>query len=385
MKHNISGFENFVNIDEYILEFLENMTYNRTNVCIQGGYMRILHCADIHLDSALSTSLTADQAVRRRNEILMTFVQMIKYAQKQHVNIVIIAGDMFDTDIILPKTKHIVLDCIRKCPDIQFLYLTGNHDTQSLQADAGGNGWPPNFKIMTKTALYYEKAGVCIYSLKDTGELERIRPDRRTINIVVYHGMVNRPSDFAGYNIDYLALGHIHSYSAARIDERGVCCYCGCLEPRGYDECGSKGFVILDINGSSISHRFVPFASRHAVSLKINIEGCYTTPDVIACIESVCSQNNVTSKDMVKAELNGDVTDDYEIDISYILQHFANQFFSFRIEDNTRVRKKETDMDRLGMFEKQFVQLILNSDEETSDKEKIIKYGIKALRGDTII
>ena len=53
-------------------------------------------------------------------------------------------------------------------------------------------------------------------------------------------------SVFKDLNIDYLALGHIHSYKCHKLDKRGVYCYSGCLEGRGFDECGDKGFVLLE-------------------------------------------------------------------------------------------------------------------------------------------
>ena len=54
-------------------------------------------------------------------------------------------------------------------------------------------------------------------------------------------------------NIDYLALGHIHTYKQSKLDNRGTYCYSGCLEGRGFDECGEKGFVLLNIEDVTIS------------------------------------------------------------------------------------------------------------------------------------
>ena len=51
-----------------------------------------------------------------------------------------------------------------------------------------------------------------------------------------------------GKNIDYLALGHYHSYSGAVIDERGSAVYSGTPEGRGFDEAGDKGFIMLNVS-----------------------------------------------------------------------------------------------------------------------------------------
>ena len=52
--------------------------------------MRIIHCADIHLDSALSAHLGRERARGRRNEILNTFRKIFGYAAENDVQAVII-------------------------------------------------------------------------------------------------------------------------------------------------------------------------------------------------------------------------------------------------------------------------------------------------------
>ena len=72
--------------------------------------------------------------------------------------------------------------------------------------------------------------------------------DADQCNIVVLHGQESEYSArdkaeiihltaLKNKGIDYLALGHIHSYKQERLDARGVYCYPGCLEGRGFDEC----------------------------------------------------------------------------------------------------------------------------------------------------
>ena len=61
--------------------------------------MKIIHCADLHLDSKMETHLSKEKARERKNEILITFQNMVEYAAKNKVKIIIIAGDMFDKKI----------------------------------------------------------------------------------------------------------------------------------------------------------------------------------------------------------------------------------------------------------------------------------------------
>ncbi len=53
--------------------------------------MKILHCADIHLDSAMTANLDKDKARERRSE-LASFKDMVGYAVKECIGVIIIAG-----------------------------------------------------------------------------------------------------------------------------------------------------------------------------------------------------------------------------------------------------------------------------------------------------
>lgn len=59
--------------------------------------MKIIHCADIHLDSKMSANLTKEKARERKTELLTTFQNMVTYGAEQGVAAIIIAGDLFDT------------------------------------------------------------------------------------------------------------------------------------------------------------------------------------------------------------------------------------------------------------------------------------------------
>lgn len=54
--------------------------------------MKIIHCADLHLDSNMTSNLSREQAKQRKAELLATFERMIAYAKDNSVKAVIIAG-----------------------------------------------------------------------------------------------------------------------------------------------------------------------------------------------------------------------------------------------------------------------------------------------------
>ena len=58
--------------------------------------MKIIHCADLHLDSNMTSNLSREQAKQRKAELLATFERMIAYAKDNSVKAVIIAGDLYE-------------------------------------------------------------------------------------------------------------------------------------------------------------------------------------------------------------------------------------------------------------------------------------------------
>ena len=85
--------------------------------------MKLIHCADLHLDSKLSANLEKEQMKERRGEILNTFVRMVEYAKENAVDAILIAGDMFDTKNISATARNTVLHNIMSSPEIIFYYL----------------------------------------------------------------------------------------------------------------------------------------------------------------------------------------------------------------------------------------------------------------------
>ena len=55
--------------------------------------MKIIHCADLHLDSKMTSNLSKEQAKERKMEILRTYSRMIEYAKNNDVKAIIIVSD----------------------------------------------------------------------------------------------------------------------------------------------------------------------------------------------------------------------------------------------------------------------------------------------------
>ena len=99
--------------------------------------MRFIHCADLHLDSKMTSNLSREQAKERKMEILRTYSRMIDYAKENKIDGIIIAGDLFDTRNISATARNMVKDSIMSNPQIEFYYLKGNHDSDNFFSKIG--------------------------------------------------------------------------------------------------------------------------------------------------------------------------------------------------------------------------------------------------------
>lgn len=358
--------------------------------------MKIIHCGDLHLDSKMESVLPKDKAKERKNEILMTFLRMIEYARKNWVSVIIIAGDMFDTKKVSVKVRNIVLDAIRSNPGITFLYLKGNHDSENFMD--GMPDAPENLKFFGDVWTKYEFEDVVISGVEidenNAGKIyDSLILDSRRINIVVLHGQesVSNSKDKAEVinlkqlrdrNIDYLALGHVHSYKMSDLDSRGKYAYCGCLEGRGFDECGKKGFVLLNINSGVVETEFVPMANRTLYEKVIDISGMESSIQMLKKVEDAVM--GIDENSLVKIVLAGRISINTEKDIKYIEQFLLDRFYFGRVKDITKLAINIDDYRFDPTLKGEFIRLVMESYLEDSVKEQVILNGIKALSGEEI-
>lgn len=357
--------------------------------------MKIIHCADIHADSKMGSHFTKEQAEIRRKEVVDTFEKMVNYAKDNEVTAILIAGDFFDTKETQQKRlKQRIGYIIKENPSIDFLYLRGNHDEDS---SALVNDQIPNLKTFSKdswtkysygdTDIYGHEFGTKI----PAGVYNEIIPDSNRVNIVTLHGQVaeyktkNDAPDISlpkleNKNIDYLALGHIHEYRKEQLDSRGVWCYSGCLEGRGFDECGDKGFVVLNIENNKIQTEFVSLSKRKIHDVTVEISGSQNYDQIMAKIKSAIS--DISSEDIIKVTLTGEITEDTDIELDSYESALESQYFYIRFKDRTEIyidyKQYENDVSLKG----EFIRLV-NEQQNLSDEEKttVIMTGIKALAG----
>lgn len=332
--------------------------------------MKILHCSDIHLDSPLAG--LGRKAKQRRDELTASFCSLVAYAEK-HADALVVAGDLFDGAVFSSATLKAVTEAFARAERLKIFLLMGNHDAKSFDA-AAVRRLPPNVFLFDQTVTY--DLGEVSISGFEMGRERKIAPDPDKFNILVLHGD-EKDIDFGFFSklpIDYLALGHYHRFGCKKF-ARGLMCYSGSPEPRGFDEPGETGFVMLDTSqkGEKMIERVIS-AGRKIATAEIDVTGIESGAGLLAAFEEKTA--GLPQRDYLNLVLRGRRNKNVDIEL---LMAKSENFFAFRLEDNTSLA---FDKDKLMAEQSvygEFIRLVWQSGADETVKNAAAERGLFAL------
>lgn len=228
--------------------------------------IKILHTADLHLDSPFY-ALTAAQGAKRREGLRNVFRAMTEFVRNEKADLFLIAGDLFDARFVTRDTIDLVRSEFESIPDAFVVIAPGNHDPYSP-----GSVWekiemPENVCVFRHDLLKKVSVpgkDVDVYGYAFASPSFRHSPlvgqkiaDPSKINVLCAHTQIDDPlteyapvsrEQLAAFGADYAALGHVHNADGL-YGEAGKCrwAYSGCPEGRSFDECGRKHALIVRI------------------------------------------------------------------------------------------------------------------------------------------
>lgn len=352
--------------------------------------MKLIHTSDIHIDSPLTAKLSTEKIRERRRELLLNFARLTEEAKRLGASGIIIAGDLFDSEKISKRAISTALDVIESNPSIAYFYLYGNHEKKAISES--GIELPKNLYIFGEDWTYFEFGNVIVSGrgecTADMFKTLRVSPEKK--NIVVLHGELRDRSaspDVIGKNdardlgIDYLALGHYHSYSEQMIDRRAVAVYSGTPEGRGFDEVGKRGFVLIDTDGDTVRHTFVSFAKRRLHEIEVDITDALRTSEIEE--RARARLIGVPADDLVRLTLVGSYTPNLWKDTEALKRVFLEKYYYFEVKDSSRLEINPEIYKNDKSLKGEFIRLV-SGDATLSDrqKEKIISLGVYALMGE---
>lgn len=223
--------------------------------------MKILHCADLHLDAPL-------QGYEELKEKLLTIPgKLLDICRREGCELVLIAGDIFHGPYTKPSFR--ILCNALEAMGVPVCISPGNHDFVSPDSPYMTEIWPENVHIFKNPQIEkYTLPGVTVYgagytSMDCPALLSGFVADGEGLQIGLLHADITPQSpccpitkkQIENSGLSYLALGHIHkrdSFTAGNT----LCAYPGCALGRHFGENEEKGVLIYDTEEKSL--RFIP-------------------------------------------------------------------------------------------------------------------------------
>ncbi len=348
--------------------------------------VRILHTADLHIESALTAFKSAAEI--RRAELLDIFGKIIDTAKSENVDVLIIAGDLFDSCRPSKPAVSYVKRKLESIPEVKVFITTGNHD-YSLNID-----FPENVFLFSNGIKKYEFESFDFYGAGfqseycDSNMLKNFSVENPgKINILAFHGDIVEKGQTSRYNpvtreelsetgADYVALGHVHQFTGINCVNNVSYAYCGIPEGRGFDELGKKGVIIGDVYKNRVDLKFLPVCKRECIETNIDITGCGDYDEICSKIYE-CA---IGGQNIFKINLCGTVENQFFLNTNFIEERIKNDYFYVKVIDLTRPK---IDIDMLkeeyslrGLFVKKL--------SEQNGSEEALRFGLGAISGEKV-
>jgi len=371
--------------------------------------LKILHTGDIHLDSPFS-KLDIQKAEARRRELRDTFSAMMAFARKNAVDMVLVAGDVFDRDFVTKETTDFLLRelSLMQCPVI---ISPGNHDCASPDSIWMQDIFPSNVYIFRSPEIQrfsFDELNTDVYGYAFVSPEIAVSPltGRRAdnlnrINLLCAHGDTSSPlsrsaplsrADLVGFGADYAALGHIHNPGPLENRSGVVFGYCGCPEGRGFDECGPKGAILAEIrkeNGrASVRAGKVRFSKRRYESIPVDCGGASSITEIESRIRAAITAGNYGEDTILRTVLCGAVEPSLIIDAAVLESRFP-ELFSLTVEDGTSLLLSPADYENDRTVRGEFYRAMAAKIENGTPRERRIavmalRCGLAAIAGENI-
>lgn len=356
--------------------------------------IKILHSADLHLDSPFE-GLPAGKASIRRSEQRELLGALSALARRESVDLVLLSGDLLDSDNTYYETGDELIKCLGRIPAPVFI-APGNHDYYSPRSPYARLKLPENVHVFTTPAIEaveLPELGAVVYGAAfiekhSKALMQGFQAPRQegVLNLLCIHGEVGaRESmynpisrqELENSGMDYVALGHIHKASGLQRAGRTWYSWPGCPEGRGFDETGEKSVSIIELSGEDCQLETVSIASRRYQVMDVDVTGS----DPLLAIHTQLPDEMVS--DVYRIILSGET--EQSPDLNQLYSSLSELFFELQLRDETRLRRsvweRAGDDTLRGLFLKKLREQYDRAKDETQRTtiEQAARWGLAAL------
>ncbi len=327
--------------------------------------LRLLHTADVHLGARHAD--LGEQAAAQRERQFAAFAAAVDLAIAEKVDIVLIAGDLFDSNTQPRRSVERVAAELKRLVDahIRTVIIPGTHDVYDRSslyrvhdlAALAGSGVDDDLVTVLTPDLPSVRLAACdvvvhgpVFATKRAPhsplrDLKVTPGDGATWNVAMVHGSLAIPDrtdrdevvftrdEIEGTGLDYLALGHWHSAQQGKAGAT-TWAYPGAPEPVAVTQDGAGKVLLVELeeqNGKrtvSIEERLV--GKTRFEKLAIDAATAVDQPKVIDRIAAAADPDLV-----LDVRLMGVRPDELDLDIDEIEERLKGRFLKLRVRDQS--------------------------------------------------
>ena len=326
--------------------------------------LRLLHTADVHLGARHAD--LGDRAATQRERQFAAFVATVDLALAEKVDLVLIAGDLFDSNVQPRRSVERAAAQLKRLVDarIRIVISPGTHDVfdrasiyraYDIAALSGAVGsdlvtvLDPDHREVHLKPLDLIVHGQCFATKRaPTSPLQGVdvaNDDRAAWHVGLLHAaiaiegktdgddVVITTDEIAASNLDYLALGHWHSTSTGKAGKT-TWAYAGAPEPIAVDQDRAGNVLIIGLDALdgkkrvTIEERKVGKTRFERVELDAAKIG--SQPGLVAKLAEQADQDLV-----LDAVLIGVRPDDLDVHVEEVEAELADKFLKVRVRDRS--------------------------------------------------
>ncbi len=367
---------------------------------------RILHMADVHLGARHDDLGPAAAAQRERQ--FGAFVRAIELALDEQVDLVLICGDLFDSNSQPKRSVERAAAELSRLVErhIPVVIIPGTHDCYEPSsiyrvfdmAEMAGAQANDAVTVLTDTrrSVHFPQIDTTVYGFvyptkRAPGsplagfKVPDASPTSPRISVGMVHGSFPIPGKFdqdevlftdaevAASGLDYLALGHWHSFREGRAGNTAWA-YSGAPEPVALDQDGAGQVLLVDVSkgdaGTPATVAVKPVKVGRTTFEKLELDAAAITSQ--GQLEQTLRERADTDK-VLDVRLRGVKPDDLDLHVDELEKQLQGAFMRLRVRDSSVTSLPETPLAPadtiLGAFARAFGERIAEH-EQRGDVER---------------
>ena len=326
--------------------------------------LRLLHTADIHLGARHAD--LGEVAATQRERQFAAFRATVSLAIEEKVDIVLIAGDLFDSNTQPKRSVDRVAAELKRlaAASIRTVIIPGTHDcydrasiyrSHDLAAMAGSGPDDDMVTVLTpdQGSVHLKACDLVVHGtvfgtkrapFSPLRDLHVTQPDETaTWHVGMVHGALAIPGktdgdevvvtkeEIAATGLDYLALGHWHSSQKGKAGGTTYA-YSGAPEPVAVNQDGAGNVLIVTLDEQA-GKRTVTVEERRVgltrfEKLDLDAAKIANQPDLVAKLQARADPDLV-----LEARLTGVRPDELDINTDEVEDQLHGSFLRIRVRD----------------------------------------------------